>query len=182
MQMQMQMQMPYAEPDGHLVLPPTGKGSAVLVLHAWWGLNDTIRAFCTQLAEAGFLVFAPDLYHGNVADNIADAERLGKALDAEYQRAKAEIVEATSFLIERAGEADTGVAVIGFSLGAYYALTSRPLNPSAFILSSSFMGPGAATGASREPPISVTLPRWTSSSRNPTSTISRRPCGALAAR
>jgi hypothetical protein len=72
-------QCPRAQPDGYLAVPASGNGAPVLVLHAWWGLNDTMRAFCTRLADAGLLVFAPDLYHGKVADNIADAERLGSA-------------------------------------------------------------------------------------------------------
>jgi carboxymethylenebutenolidase len=114
--------MPDTVPDGYLAIPPAGQGSPVLVLHAWWGLNDTIRAFCTRLAESGFVAFAPDLYHGKVADNIADAERLGSALDTKHQLAKAEIAEAARFLDERAGKSGRGVAVIGFSLGAYYAL------------------------------------------------------------
>ena len=59
---------------GYLAMPERGKGPGVLVLHAWWGLNDTIKAFCTRLAEAGFVAFAPDLYHGEVADTIAGAE------------------------------------------------------------------------------------------------------------
>jgi len=29
------------QPDGYLAMPATGKGSTVLVFHAWWGLNDT---------------------------------------------------------------------------------------------------------------------------------------------
>ena len=48
------------------------------------------------------MAFAPDLYHGKVADNIADAERLGSALDANHEQAKAEIAEAARFLQERA--------------------------------------------------------------------------------
>ena len=44
--------MPNTQPDGHLALPPTGTGPGVLVLHAWWGLNDTLRAFCNRLADA----------------------------------------------------------------------------------------------------------------------------------
>lgn len=111
-----------AQPDGYLALPATGQGSAVLVLHAWWGLNDTIKAFCTRLAEAGFVAFAPDLYHGKVADQIADAEVLGAALDENASQARAEIADAAAFLKERAGSDDPGIAVIGFSLGAYYAL------------------------------------------------------------
>ena len=100
-----------------------------MVLHAWWGLNDTIKAFCTRLAESGFVAFAPDLYHGKVADTIADAEALGKALDANHLQAKAEIADAAVFLDERAGQAGRGLAVIGFSLGAYYALDLAAADP-----------------------------------------------------
>lgn len=110
------------QPDGYLAVPPSGKGRPVLVLHAWWGLNDTMRAVCDRLAAAGFVAFAPDLYHGKVAETIADAEILGSALDGNFLQAKAEIAEATKFLLERAGDAARGLAVIGFSLGAYYAL------------------------------------------------------------
>ena len=115
------------QPDGFLALPPTGTGDGVLVLHAWWGLNDTMRAFCTRLAEAGFVAFAPDLYHGKVADTIADAETLMEALDP--QQVEADIAEATTFLNERAGQTDRGLAVIGFSLGANCALDLSVADP-----------------------------------------------------
>ena len=121
--------MTHPQPQGFLAAPPTGKGAGVLVLHAWWGLNDTMKAFCTRLAESGFVAFAPDLYHGKVADTIPDAEALGKALDANHLQAKAEITEATMFLNERVGEDDRGLAVIGFSLGAYYALDLAAADP-----------------------------------------------------
>ena len=94
----------------------------MVVLHAWWGLNSTIKGVCKQLADAGFVAFAPDLYHGKVADTIAGAEALAKALDANASRAKAEVREAAKFTSERARHHDRGLAVIGFSLGAYYAL------------------------------------------------------------
>jgi carboxymethylenebutenolidase len=121
------MQMPHPQPDGYLAVPPAGKGSPVLVLHAWWGLNDTMKALCTRLAESGFVAFAPDLYHGKVADTIADAETLVKAHDT--NRAKADLSDATRFLNERAGQVDHGLAVIGFSFGAYYALDLSVADP-----------------------------------------------------
>lgn len=121
--------MTHSQPQGFLAVPPAGKGPSVLVLHAWWGLNDTMRAVCTRLAEAGFVAFAPDLYHGKVADTIADAETLGKALDANHLQAKAEIANATRFLSERADQAERDLAVIGFSLGAYYALDLAAADP-----------------------------------------------------
>ena len=121
--------MTHSQPQGLLSVPPTGKGPGVLVLHAWWGLNDTIKAFCTRLAESGFVAFAPDLYHGKVADNIADAEILGNALDTNHLQAKTDIADATLFLNKRVGQADRGLAVIGFSLGAYYALDLAAADP-----------------------------------------------------
>jgi dienelactone hydrolase len=62
--------MPTPQPDGYLANPPAGSGSPVLVLHPWWGLNDTIKGVCDRLAGAGFLAFAPDLYHGKMATTI----------------------------------------------------------------------------------------------------------------
>ena len=121
--------MIHPQPEGFLAVPSTGKGAGVLVLHAWWGLNDTMKAFCTRLAESGFVAFAPDLYHGKVADNIAEAEKLGQALDTNHIQAKADIAEATMFLNERAGPAERGLAVIGFSMGAYYALDLAAADP-----------------------------------------------------
>lgn len=134
--------MTQSQPQGFLALPSTGKGPGVLVLHAWWGLNDTIKTFCTRLAEAGFVAFAPDLYHGQVADTIAGAEALGGALDANHLQAKAEIAEATRFLNERAGLANRGLTVIGFSLGAYYALGLAAAAPDALHSVVLFYGTG----------------------------------------
>lgn len=121
--------MKHTQPDGYLALPPAGKGPGVLVLHAWWGLNDTMKAFCERLAEAGFVAFAPDLYHGQLADTIADAEALVQALNANGLQAKAEIADAVTFLNQQADQADDGLAVIGFSLGGSYALDLAAADP-----------------------------------------------------
>lgn len=118
-----------SQPPGFLATPPYGTGPGVLVLHAWWGLNDTIRAVCKQLAESGFVAFAPDLYHGKVADTIAAAEELSKALKANCLQAKAEVSDAAAFLNEHTGKANRGLAVIGFSLGARYALDISVTDP-----------------------------------------------------
>ncbi len=117
------------QPEGFLAVPTTGIGTGVLVLHAWWGLNDTIKGFCKKLAGNGFTAFAPDLYHGRIADTIADAEVLGSALDENYEQARADIVEAALFLKERTHQADQRLAVIAFSLGVYYALDLADTHP-----------------------------------------------------
>jgi len=121
--------MTNSHPDGFLASPPSHMGPGVLVLHAWWGLNDTIKGVCARLAEAGFVAFAPDLYHGQIAATIPEAEALGGALDGRHLEAKAEIAAAAKYLGEQTGQADDGLAVLGFSLGAYYALHLSDAEP-----------------------------------------------------
>ncbi len=120
--------MNQSQPQGFLATPPAGTGPGVLVLHAWWGLNDNLKAFCTRLAESGFTAFAPDLYHGKVANTIPEAEAFGSELDTNYIQAQAEIVEAARFLNERGGHAGS-LAVVAFSLGVYYALDLAAAEP-----------------------------------------------------
>jgi carboxymethylenebutenolidase len=88
----------------------------VLVLHAWWGLNDDARTYAERLRGEGFVTEVPDLYHGRVAATIADAEKLAKGLDG--ARATTDVDAA---LTKLAGRADR-VAVVGWSMGASYGL------------------------------------------------------------
>ena len=86
----------------------------VLVLHAWWGLNDDVRAYAERLRREGYVTETPDLYRGHVATTIADAEKLAKGLDG--ARATADVDAALTKLTGRADR----VAVLGWSLGASY--------------------------------------------------------------
>lgn len=117
--------MSFAQPDGYLAMPTRNngsKGNPVLVLHAWWGLNDTIKKLCDRLAENGYVAFAPDLYHGKVTDQIDQAEALANELQPKETPTRAELAEAVAYLRQQAGSGAEGVAVVGFSLGANYAL------------------------------------------------------------
>lgn len=120
------------QPDGFLAEPARGDpAGAVLVLHAWWGLNDAIRDLCRRLADAGYVAFAPDVYHGQVAATIPEAEALRQVFgtrEAE-EAAESDVVAAAQWLYTRAGQPAEGLAVIGFSLGAFYALLSATLLP-----------------------------------------------------
>lgn len=124
--------------QGYLASPSGGEGPGVLVLHPWWGLNDTIKAVCDRLANEGFVACAPDLYHGQVAVTIEEAEWLSSKLGAES--AKADIAEAVKLLSERAGS--EGLGVIGFSLGAYFALGLSGAEPERIRAVALFYGTG----------------------------------------
>ena len=110
------------QPEGFLSFPPIGKGPAILVLHAWWGLNDTLRNICNDLSEQGYLVFAPDLYHGKLADTIDSAEALSSGLFKNFSTARSDVAKAAKFLSLHPSNTGSKVAVIGFSLGAFFAL------------------------------------------------------------
>jgi len=122
--------MPHSQPQGFLAIPATGKGPGLLVLHPWWGLNETMKALCGRLAAEGFITFAPDLYHGKTAATIKDAETLSSRLNE--TQANSDIAEAVTFLSERADLSGPGLGVIGFSLGAYFALGLSQEDPDRF--------------------------------------------------
>lgn len=140
------------QPDGYLALPPTGKGDAVLVLHPWWGLNDTIKSFTKQLADARFVAFAPDLYHGKIATTIPEAETLSSQVFENLDRARSDLATATAFLNQRDTQAGRKLAVIGFSLGAFFALDLSVSAPELFRSVVVFYGthPGEYTTAQAE--------------------------------
>lgn len=92
----------------------------LLVLHAWWGLNEFIRGFCDRLAAEGYLALAPDLYHGETASTIAEAKKLRSKL--RQDTVTKEITRAARDLQELTGGGHQVIGTVGFSLGGYWAL------------------------------------------------------------
>jgi carboxymethylenebutenolidase len=105
---------------GYLALPPTGRGPGILVLHAWWGLNDFFKTLCDQLAQNGYVALAPDLYGGVVASTIDEAKHQIEQLN--YEVTLATVLQATDYLRQHPAVQGEGVGVVGFSMGAAYAL------------------------------------------------------------
>jgi len=100
---------------------PSEKGhSGVMVLHPWWGLNDFIRSFCDRLAKEGYSTIAPDLYGGRLASTIQQAEELSSKLDG--KEASRKVNAALDYVLRDKHLTGGKIGVIGFSLGAYFAL------------------------------------------------------------
>lgn len=93
----------------------------VVVLHPWWGLNDDVLAYSDRLGEAGFAVVAPDLFGGQAATTVEDAERLAGAADE--AAIDAIVVATVDRLAERLGPMSK-LAALGFSFGAHWAMWS----------------------------------------------------------
>ena len=106
----------------YLAVPDSGTGPGVLVLHAWWGLTPVFTAVCDGLAAAGYVTLAPSLYaDGATAATIAEAEALR---DSHDEAAEAEPIAqaAVEQLLGLPAVTGAKIGVIGFSLGAYWAL------------------------------------------------------------
>ena len=94
-----------------------GARIGVVVLHAWWGLNEDAMAYADRLADVGFAVIAPDMFRGQVATTAEEAERLSQEGD---DGIAADVAWAA---IDRlaAEVPDAPLATLGWSFGASYA-------------------------------------------------------------
>jgi dienelactone hydrolase len=99
------------------------KRPGVLVCHEWWGLNDYARSRARQLAEAGYVAFALDMYgKGKVT---TDARQAGEWSGALYADAGALRERAGAALAALADDPHTDhrrLAVIGYCMGGTVAL------------------------------------------------------------
>jgi carboxymethylenebutenolidase len=104
-----------AEPAG------TEKAPAIVLLQEYWGLNEHIKSLVDRFAKEGFLVLAPDLYHGKVTTDPSEGAKLAAALDT--LKAVDDIAGAVAFLKEHP-RSNGKVGVTGFCLGGALAIAS----------------------------------------------------------
>jgi len=95
------------------------KAPAVVLIQEWWGLNDHVRDLMGRLAKEGFLVIAPDLYHGKVTKDAQEASKLMSELDT--MKAVDEIAGAVAWA---RSNGNGKVGVIGFCLGGALTLAT----------------------------------------------------------
>jgi carboxymethylenebutenolidase len=116
-----------AAASGEMALPEgTGKAPALVLVQEWWGINDHIRALVDRFAREGFLVLAPDLYHGVVATEGGEAARLMTALDG--KQAMDDIAGAVAHLLAHP-RASGKVGITGFCMGGAYAFAATSAIP-----------------------------------------------------
>lgn len=119
-----------------LAKPKSDPRGGILVLHAWWGLNDFFKDFCNRLANEGYIVLTPDLYNGAIAKTIPEAEKLRKKIKS--SDTSDHILRSLTQLKAEVNEKP--VALIGFSLGAYWGLWLVDEKPKTFAATVLFYG------------------------------------------
>jgi len=108
---------------GYLAQPADGQAHpGVVVIQEWWGLVPHIKDVAERFAREGFVALAPDLYHGEAADEPDEARKLAMALDA--QRAVQEIAAAARYLKKMQNVAPQKVGVVGWCMGGGLSLST----------------------------------------------------------
>lgn len=136
--------------QGYLALPASGKGPGLLLLHAWWGLTDLFTDLADKFAAEGFVVFAPDLYDGKQTAEIAEAEKLVQAGESDFPAMVGKAIAGLQYLQKHPAHTGDKISVVGFSMGAAYALVTDEELPDAYDRIVLFYGmAGANVGKSK---------------------------------
>jgi carboxymethylenebutenolidase len=107
------------EDQGFYLAEPSGPARAgVVVVHDWYGQLPHVRAIADELAAAGLVAVAPDLYDGRTTTDPGQAETLAGQMDR--PAALARLDEGVKALRTRVDGGPVGV--LGWSLGGMYAV------------------------------------------------------------
>jgi carboxymethylenebutenolidase len=116
-----------AAASGEIALPQGNDRAPGLVLvQEWWGVNDHIRSLADRFAKEGFVVLAPDLYHGTVTKDAGEAGKLMTELDG--KRAMDDIAGAVAALLAHP-RVNGKVGITGFCMGGAYAFAAASAIP-----------------------------------------------------
>jgi len=101
-----------------IILPSGGSGPGVLVIHPWWGRNETVLNYGRRLAGRGFVVGLADAFDGNV---VTDREAAQRLLERYWQSAPA-LLAGNVHSLAAHDAVSGGVNGLGFSFGGFQLL------------------------------------------------------------
>jgi carboxymethylenebutenolidase len=111
------------ETPGYLARPSRdGSYPGVVVIQEWCGLVPHIKEVVERFAGEGFVALAPDLYHGQIAEEPDEARKLAMAL--ERDQAVAEIQAAVVYLTTLGDVSPKRIGVVGWCMGGGLALSA----------------------------------------------------------
>ncbi len=113
--------------SGYLSTPQNGSGPAVIVIQEWWGLVGHITDVVDRFAAAGFVAFAPDLYHGQAAAEPDTAKKL--MMELQLDQAGQEIINSAKYLLSLPETSSKTVGTVGFCMGGSLSIWSGTLDP-----------------------------------------------------
>ena len=108
------------EISGYLSEPEETPTAVIIVIQEWWGLTEDIKEIADRYAAEGYLAFAPDLYHGEIAIEPDEARKL--AMSMERDIAAQEIDGAISWLRDEHNVSKAGC--VGYCMGGGLTLAA----------------------------------------------------------
>ncbi|MBK8417272.1 dienelactone hydrolase family protein [Candidatus Villigracilis saccharophilus] len=113
------------------IATPNGNGPwpAVIVIQEWWGLDAQTKSIADRFAQEGYLAFAPDLYHGELAQ-LGDGDTAMKLVQKYGPNAYLDLQSLFDALMSHP-DCNGKIGSVGFCFGGRMSLTlgiSRPLN------------------------------------------------------
>jgi carboxymethylenebutenolidase len=113
---------------GFIVYPERkDKAPVVIVIQEIFGLTDWLRSMCDELAEAGVIAIAPDLFNGRKFEDLDGARTATSELKKED--VKAALDAAADYALTKIPAANGALAVCGFCWGGGWAFNYASMNP-----------------------------------------------------
>ena len=116
--------------NGHLAKPEgAGPYPAVVVIQEWWGLDEQTKSIADRFAREGYLAFAPDLYHGELAQ-LGDGDTAMKLVQKYAPNAYKDL-ESLYDALKALPDCSGKIGSVGFCFGGRMSLTlsiTRPVN------------------------------------------------------
>lgn len=102
---------------------PTGEGTfpAIILIHEWWGLNESIKAYADAFAQEGYVALAVDLYNGKVATKVGKAMKLSRTVRKNEDVAFANLQAALDYLKQQSNVDKEKLASVGWCFGGGWA-------------------------------------------------------------
>ena len=112
-----------AQPDDNAQHP------GVVLIQEWWGIEPHIRQLAQKLAADGFVVAVPDLYHGKIATEPNEAQKMSMMIRGNVEKAAKEIIGALDTVKAMPNVEPKKLGLMGFCIGgfmAYYVASRYP--------------------------------------------------------
>jgi carboxymethylenebutenolidase len=118
--------------DAFCAVPETGAGSGILLFQEIFGINDNIRDLATRLAEAGYVVLAPDMFW-RIEPRFERKDESGMgdafAIVQQFDFARGiDDIQATHAHLLSVPECTGKVGAVGFCLGGGLAFAAATLS------------------------------------------------------
>jgi carboxymethylenebutenolidase len=108
---------------------PTGKGPwpALIVIQEWWGLDGQTKSIADRFAQEGYLAFAPDLYHGELA-KLGDGDT-AISLVQKYGPTAHQDLASIFDALKSHPDCNGKIGSVGFCFGGRMSLTLSAMRP-----------------------------------------------------